>query len=171
MEASKEVITQSEVESEAESTEGDETKLHEGHNKEAKEVIDSKAQSVVHLKKNEQIPTVVVYLHPHHIETQKSSRQGCAHQHIYAPARHQTRNRSRGAWRTIGTTERAQATKTIPWQPRQDAEQDQGGKTIVVPHVWIPLGWMDGRTWYQLATILSQSYCMVSSNVLVMKHA
>jgi hypothetical protein len=46
MEDSKEVIAQSEVESEAESTEGDEAKLQEGHNQEAKEVIDSKAQSV-----------------------------------------------------------------------------------------------------------------------------
>jgi hypothetical protein len=41
-EASKEVIVESEVESEAESTEGDEAKPHEGHNKEAKEVIESK---------------------------------------------------------------------------------------------------------------------------------
>jgi hypothetical protein len=45
MEDSKKVIAQSEVESEAESTEEDETKLQEGHNQEAKEVIDSKAQS------------------------------------------------------------------------------------------------------------------------------
>lgn len=51
MEASKEVFSQSEVESEAESTEGDEAKLQEGHNQEAKEVIDSKAQSVAYLKK------------------------------------------------------------------------------------------------------------------------
>jgi hypothetical protein len=97
MEASKEVIAQSEVESEAESTEGDEEKLQEGHNQEAKEVIDSKAQSVADLKKKEQIPTVVVYRHPHHIETQNSSRQGHVHQHMYAPAGHQIGNRSRGA--------------------------------------------------------------------------
>ena len=86
MEASKEIIAQSKVESEAESTEGDEAKL-QGHNQEA-EVIDSKAQSVADLKKKEQIPTVVLYRHPHHIEMQKSSRQGHVHQHIYAPARH-----------------------------------------------------------------------------------
>jgi hypothetical protein len=110
MEDSKEVIAQSEVESEAESTEGDEAKLQEGHNQEAKEVIDSKAQSVAYLKKKEQIPTVVVYRHPYHIETQKSSRQGHVYQHIYAPVGHQTRNQSRGAWRTTNTTERAQAT-------------------------------------------------------------
>jgi hypothetical protein len=50
---SKEVIAESEVESEAESTEGDEAKPQEGHNKEAKEVIDSKAQCVADLKKKE----------------------------------------------------------------------------------------------------------------------
>jgi hypothetical protein len=170
MEASKEVIAQSEVESEAESTEGDEAKLQEGHNQEAKEVIDSKAQSVADLKKKEQIPTVVVYRHPHHIEMQKSSRQGHVHQHIYAPAGHQTGNRSRGAWRTTNTTGRAQATETIPWQPRHDAEKDKGGKVADRHHVRLPLGWMDGRTWYQLATLLSRSYCMVSSHVSRMKH-
>ena len=51
VEDSKEVITQSEAESEAESTEEDEAKLQEGHNQGAKEVIDSKAQSVADLKK------------------------------------------------------------------------------------------------------------------------
>jgi hypothetical protein len=82
MEASKEVISESEVESEAESTEGDEAKLQEGHNQEAKEVIESKAQSVSYLKKKEHIPIVFVYLHSHHIETQHSSKKGCVHQHI-----------------------------------------------------------------------------------------
>jgi hypothetical protein len=115
MEARKEVITQSEVESEANFTEGDEAKLQEGHNHEAKEVIDSKAQSVVDLKKKEQISTIVVYLHPHHIEMKNSSRQGHVHEHIYAPAGHQIGNRSRGAWRTTNTMGRAQATETIPW--------------------------------------------------------
>jgi hypothetical protein len=43
MEASKEFIAQSEVESEEKSTEGDEEKIQEGHNQEAKEVIESKA--------------------------------------------------------------------------------------------------------------------------------
>jgi hypothetical protein len=85
MEASKEIIAQSKVESEAESTEGDEAKLQEGHNQEANKVIDSKAQSVVDLKKKEQIPTIVVCCHPHHIETQNSSRKGHVNQHIYAP--------------------------------------------------------------------------------------
>jgi hypothetical protein len=147
MEANKEVIVESEVESEAKSTEGDEAKL-QGHNQEVKEVIDSKAPSVADLKKKEQIPTVVVYRHPHHIKTQQSSRKGRVHQHIYAPAGYQTGNRSRGAWRTIGTTGRAQATETIPWQPRHDAEQDQGGKATDRHHVQLSLGWMDGHTWY-----------------------
>jgi len=97
MEANKEVIVKSEVESKAESTEGDETKLQEGHNQEDKEVIESKAQSVADLKKNEQIPTIFVYRHPHHIEIQQPSRQRHVHQHIYALAGHQTGNRSRGA--------------------------------------------------------------------------
>jgi hypothetical protein len=43
-------------------------------------------------------------------------------------------------------------------------------KEAVGHHVHLPLGWMDGRTWYQLATFLSQSYCMVSSHVSRMKH-
>ena len=106
----KEFIVKSEVELEVESTEGDEEKLQEGHNHEAKEVIDSKEQSVADLKKKEQIPTVVLYHHPHHIEMQNSSRQGHVHQHIYAPAGHQTGNRSRGAWKTTNTMGRAQAT-------------------------------------------------------------
>jgi hypothetical protein len=89
MEASKEVIAQSGVESVAESTKGDEAKLQEGHNQEAKEVIDSKAQSVADLKTKEQIAIVVVYRHPHHIEMKKSSRQGHVHEHIYAPTGHQ----------------------------------------------------------------------------------
>jgi hypothetical protein len=146
MEGITEVIVQSEVESAAESTKGDEAKLQGGHNQEAKEVIDSKAQSVADLKKKEQIPTVVVYRHPHHIEIQKSSRQGHVHEHIYAPAEHQT------------------------GQPRHDAEKDKGAKVADRHHVRLPLGWMDGRTWYQLATLLSQSYCKVSSNVSRTKH-
>jgi hypothetical protein len=61
----------SEVESELKYIEGDEAKLQEGHNKEAKEVIDSKAQCVANLKKKKHIPTIVVYRHPHHIEKQQ----------------------------------------------------------------------------------------------------
>jgi hypothetical protein len=68
MEAIKEVIAKSEVESEEKSTEGDEAKLQEGLNQEAKEVI--------------------------------------------------------------------------------DADQDHGGKTPAGHHVHLPLGWMDGHTWY-----------------------
>jgi hypothetical protein len=170
MEANKEVIVEFEVESEVESTEGDEAKLQEGHNQEAKEVIDSKAQSVADLKKKEHIPTIVIYRHPHHIEIQQSSRKGRVHQHIYAPVGHQIGNRSRGAWRTTDTIGRAQATETVPWQPRHNAEQDQGGKATDGHHVRLPLGWMDGRTWYQLATLLSRSYCMVYSHVSRMKH-
>jgi hypothetical protein len=76
---------ESEVESETKSIEGAEAKPHEGHNNEAKEVINSKAQYVTYLKKKEQIPTIVVDRHPHHIEKQQSSRKGCELQHIYAP--------------------------------------------------------------------------------------
>jgi hypothetical protein len=53
MEASKEVMAKFEVESKAESTEGDEAKLLEVHNQEAKAVIDSKEKSVADLKKKE----------------------------------------------------------------------------------------------------------------------
>jgi hypothetical protein len=86
-EANKEVIVESEVELEVESTEGDEAKPQEGHNHEAKEVIESKEQCVAYLKKKEQIPTVVVYRHSLHIEKQQSSRKGHEHQHTYAPER------------------------------------------------------------------------------------
>jgi hypothetical protein len=117
-EASKEVIVESEVESEAESTEGDEAKPQEGHCQEDKEVIDSKEQCVADLKKKEQIPTVVVYHHPHHIEKQQSSRKGCDNQHIYAPAGNQKGNQSReGAWRTTSTMGRDQATKQSHGNP------------------------------------------------------
>jgi hypothetical protein len=53
MEASKVVIVESEVESEAESIEGYEAKPHEENSQEAKEVIDSKEKGVVDLKKKE----------------------------------------------------------------------------------------------------------------------
>jgi hypothetical protein len=48
---------------------------------------------------------------------------------------------------------------------RRNQNQDQGGKEAVGPHVHISLGWMDAHAWYQLATLLSRSYCMVSSHV------
>jgi hypothetical protein len=67
MVASKEVIVEPEIESDVESTQGDATKPQEGHNNEAKEVIDSREQCVTYLNKKEQIPTVIVYLHPHYI--------------------------------------------------------------------------------------------------------
>ena len=35
------------------------------------------------MKKKGLIPTVVIYHHPHHIEKQKSSRQGHEHQQTY----------------------------------------------------------------------------------------
>jgi hypothetical protein len=89
MKAIKAVIVNSEVESEAESIEGDEENPQEGHNKEAKEVIESKAQCVTYLKKTKQIPTVVVYCHPHHIDKQQSSRKGREHQHTYEPTGNQ----------------------------------------------------------------------------------
>jgi hypothetical protein len=110
MEASKEGISESKVESDTKSMEGDEEKLQEGHNQEGKEVIDSKAQSAADLKKKIMIHIVVVYHHRYHIQTQQSSRKGCVHQHIYAPAWHHRGNQSRGAWRTIDTTGRAQVT-------------------------------------------------------------
>jgi hypothetical protein len=69
----KKFLAEFEVESEAESTKGDEARPHEEINKEAKEVIDSKAQGVAYLKTKEPIPTVMVYHHPHHIEKQQSS--------------------------------------------------------------------------------------------------
>jgi UDP-2,3-diacylglucosamine pyrophosphatase LpxH len=65
---SKEVINESEVELEVEYTKRDKEKPQERHNQEAKEIIDSKAQCVADLKKKEQIPTIVVYRHQHHIE-------------------------------------------------------------------------------------------------------
>ena len=82
MECNKKVTAESEVELEAESTKGDKAKPHEGHNNEANEVIDSKAQCVTYLNKKEHISTIVIY---RHIDKQQSSRQGHEHQHTYAP--------------------------------------------------------------------------------------
>jgi hypothetical protein len=143
-EASKAIIVESKVESETESIEGDEAKPQEGHNKEAKKVIESKEQCVAYLKKTKQIPTVVVYHHP---EKQQSSRQGHEHQHTYAPTGNQKGNQSRGTWRPTNTTGRHHSREPIPWKHRHDAEQDQGGKAIFGHHVHLPLGWMDGCTW------------------------
>ena len=70
MKANKAVIVEFEVESEAESIDRDEANPQEGHNKEAKEVIESKAQCVAYLKKTKHVPTIVVYRHPHHIDKQ-----------------------------------------------------------------------------------------------------
>jgi hypothetical protein len=36
-----------------------------------------------------------------------------------------------------------------------EVKPHQGGMTTVGHHVCLPLGWMDGHTWYQLATILN----------------
>jgi hypothetical protein len=70
-------------------------------------------------------------------------------QHIYAPAGHQIENQSRGAWRTTNTMGRAQATETIPWQPRHNAEKDKGAKVTDRHHVRLPLRWMAvlGTSW------------------------
>jgi hypothetical protein len=133
-------------------------------------VSDSKTQCVAESNKKALIPTIVVYRHPHHIEKQKSSRQGREHQHTYEPARNQKGNQSTGAWRPTITTGRHQDRDPIPWKHRKDADQDQGGKATIGHHVHLPLGWMDGHTWYHLATLLSQSYCMVFSRVSRMKH-
>jgi hypothetical protein len=62
MEASKEIIVKSEVESEVESTEGDEAKLQGGHNQEAKEVIELKSQSVAYLKEKKNIFLQLLYI-------------------------------------------------------------------------------------------------------------
>jgi hypothetical protein len=51
IEANKVAIIDFEVELETESTEGDETKPQEGHNREDKKVLDLKSQCVVDLKK------------------------------------------------------------------------------------------------------------------------
>ena len=123
------------------------------------------------MKKKGLIPTVVIYHHPHHIEKQKSSRQGRENQHMYALAGNLKGNLSRGAWRNTNTVGRHRARETISWQHQHDVEKDQGGKETIGHHVHLSLGWMDGRTWYQLATILSRSYSMVYSHVLRRKHA
>ena len=38
-------------------------------------------------------------------------------------------------WRNTNTKRRAQATKTIPWKPRHDAEKDKGAKVADRHHV------------------------------------
>ena len=124
----KEVIIESEVESEAESTEGDEAKLQEGHNQEAKEVIDSKAQCVADLKKKEQIPTVVVYRHPHHIEKQKSSRQGHDASTHLCTSRAPERKPIKRCMEELPTLwEELKTSRNNPMETKQhDAEKDQG---------------------------------------------
>jgi hypothetical protein len=83
---------------------------------------------------------------------------------------HHKGNRSRGAWRPTSTTRKNYARELIPWQHRHNEDQYQGAKETYGHHVRLPLGWMDGCTWYQLATFLSRSYCMVTSRVSRMKH-
>jgi len=51
-----------------------------------------------------------------------------------------------------------------------DHDQDQGGKAVVGHHVFLPLGWIDGHTWYQLVTFIRWSYCMVYYQVSRMKN-
>jgi hypothetical protein len=72
--------------------------------------------------------------------------------------------------RPTNTIGRHQGREPIPWKHRQDADQDQGGKETIGHHVCLPLGWMDGHTWYQLDTLLSHSYCMVFSRISRTKH-
>jgi hypothetical protein len=126
---------------------------------------------VADLNKKEPIPKIVVYHHPYHIEKHHSLRQGRQHQHTYTPVMNLKGNQSRGTWRTTSTIGRHWDTKPTPWKHQSDVDQDQGGKEKIGNHVSLPLGWMDGHTRYQLATILSQSYCMVSSHVSGTKHA
>jgi hypothetical protein len=92
------------------------------------------------------------------------------HQHIYALVGNQKGNRSRGAWRPTITTGSHHARELITWKHRHNVDQDQGGKAADGHHVRLPLEWMDGRTWHQLTTLLSRSYCMVSSSVSRTKH-
>jgi hypothetical protein len=123
------ILVEFEVESEVESIKGDEAKPHEekseteglckeviansevesqeGHNKYSKEISDSKGHHGAELNTKEKIPIVMVYLHPHHIEKQQSSRQG--HPHTYAPAGNQKGIQSSGAWIPTNTTGRHQA--------------------------------------------------------------
>jgi hypothetical protein len=49
-------------------------------------------------------------------------------------------------------------------------DQDHGDKAAFGHRVCLPLGWMDGCTWYLLDTLLIQSYCMVSSHVSSKKY-
>ena len=70
----------------------------------------------------------------------------------------------------LRNTRRHSSSETIPWKQKHDVDQDHGGKATVGHHVHLPLGWMDGHTWYELSTFLSQSYCMISSCVSRMKH-
>jgi hypothetical protein len=157
--ARKTILVEFEAELEVDSTRRYGAKPHEGHNKESKEIIDSKENHIANLKKKWPTPKVVVYRHPHHIEKQQSSMWGCEHQHTYELA-----------WRSANTTRQYHNRETITWHHKHDKNQDQGFKEVVGHHVHLPLGWMDSRIWYQLATFLSWSYFMVSSCVSRMKH-
>jgi hypothetical protein len=110
-------------------------------------VSESKAQCVADLKETEKITIVVVYRHPHHIEKQQSSRQGCEHKNIYAQGRNQKGNQYRGAWRPTNTIGRHEAREPSPWKHRHEVAQVQGGKAVVGHPIRLPLGWMDVRTW------------------------
>jgi UDP-2,3-diacylglucosamine pyrophosphatase LpxH len=100
---SKEVTVEFEVESEVESSQKEMKQSHKKDTKEAKEVIESKAQGVADLKEKEPIPTIVVYHHPHHIEKQQSSRHMRENQHTYAPVGKWKDNQSIYAWRPTDT--------------------------------------------------------------------
>jgi len=94
------------------------------------------------------------------------------HQHTYYETKWQHKgNQSRGTWRNTNTTGHHRYKEAIPWYQMHDKDQDQGDKATIGLHVHLPLVWMDGCTWYQLATLLSRPYCMVSSHVSRMKHA
>ena len=56
------------------------------------------------------------------------------------------------------------------WNQKINHNEDWGGNEAIVPHVHISLRWMDACAWYQLATLLSISYCMAYSHVLRTKH-
>ena len=103
--------------------------------------------NVADLSKNELIPIVVVYHHPHHIEKQQSSRQGREYQPLYAPAWNQKGNQSSGTRRPTNTIGRHEAREPSPWKHRHEVAQVQGGKAVVGHPIQLPLGWMDVRTW------------------------
>jgi hypothetical protein len=79
--------------------------------------LTQRTQSVAYLKKKEQIPTVVVYHHPHHIEKQQFIKaRVCASTHL-CTNREPERKLIKRCMEDYYTTGRDQARETIPWKP------------------------------------------------------